>query len=641
MVVWYGFRISMIYSMDMRLFLQFPKDLINNPKPMANSLEELARLVRHFILTSTTEAGSGHPTSSLSATDLMSALYFKYLRFDGKDPKKANNDRVIFSKGHAAPLFYALCRVAGWIDDKEIMTLRKKGSRLQGHPTPAFPYSEAATGSLGQGLSVGVGMALDAARSGLNYRTYVLMGDGEMAEGQVWEAIQIAAYYKLNRLIGIIDVNRLGQSQETMYGHDAKAYADRVQGFGWHVILIDGHSLGEITKAFDEALSVQDRPVMIVAKTLKGSGISFLADKDGWHGKALPPADFERALKELGAVHTSKIGEVQKPEHVSRKETAPSPLALPTYQLGDLVATRKAYGEVLASCVSRTPQIFVLDAETKNSTFAEIAAKKFPENFAEMFIAEQNMVGVAVGLAQRGRIPFLSSFAAFLTRCFDQIRMAAVTGANIKCVGSHVGVSIGEDGPSQMGLEDIAMFRSIHGSIILYPSDAVSTLHLVESMIQTPGIIYLRTSRPATPVLYDAQEKFPIGGSKVLRSSSKDQVTLVAAGITLHESLSAYESLQKEGVSVRVIDAYSVKPIDAATLQKAAQETKALLVVEDHWFEGGLGDAVLNVFAEKKSVPIYKLAVHEMPGSAKPEELVEMAGISASGIARKVREILS
>ncbi len=605
-----------------------------------DNLPELAKLVRYFILKATTEAESGHPTSSLSATDLMTALYFKYLRYDAAHHQAPNNDRVIFSKGHAAPLFYALCTAAGWINEAELLTLRKMGSPLQGHPTPLFPLSEAATGSLGQGLSIGLGMALQARRTGMNCRTYVLMGDGEMAEGQVWEAIQIAAHERLNNLIGIIDVNRLGQSQETMYGHNVEAYATRVRGFGWETIVIDGHSLPEIERAFAAALKIADRPVMLVAKTFKGKGISFLENKDGWHGKALSRADLAKALQELGPVDAQATGVVALPEPQQPKAVNLQPLPAPRYELGSVVATRKAYGEVLASLVSRYPEIIALDAEVKNSTFAEFVAKNYPDNYAEMFIAEQNMVGVAVGLARRGRVPFISSFAAFLTRAFDQFRMAAVSQANIRCAGSHVGVSIGEDGPSQMGLEDIAMFRAIHGSTVLYPADAVATAALVETMVHTSGVVYLRTSRPATPVIYGAGEKFPIGGSKVVRSSAQDKLTLVAAGVTLYEALKAHDILQKDGIVVRVIDAYSVKPIDESTLKKAATETQALIVVEDHWFEGGLGDAVLNALATHKTAPVYKMAVTTMSSSGKPEELMEAAGITAAAIVKKVKGIL-
>ena len=605
-------------------------------------LKELAKLVRYGILTSTTEAGSGHPTSSLSATDLMTVLYFKYLRYDCARPEHPNNDRVIFSKGHAAPLFYSLYAAPGELSQKDLLQLRRLGSPLQGHPTPQFRHAEAATGSLGQGISIGVGMALNAKYlDHVPHRVYVLLGDGEMAEGSVWEAIQSAAYHKLDNLIAIVDVNRLGQSQETMYGHDTEAYAKRIAAFGWDVAMIDGHDISQIEKAFEQLSTDNGRPKAIVAKTLKGKGVSFTEDKPGWHGKALSPSDLEKALKELGPVDTKLRGEIRKPEDLKPKAASPVVASPPLYKKGEQVATRKAYGNALARLVDQYPTLISLDAETKNSTFAEILMQKKKENYFEMFIAEQNMIGVAVGLARRGKIPFASSFAAFLTRAFDQIRMAAVSEANIKVVGSHVGVSIGEDGPSQMGLEDIAMFRAVHGSTVLYPSDAVSTEYLVEEAIKTPGIFYLRTSRPATPVLYDVGEKFPIGGSKTLKSSAKDVLTVVAAGVTLFETLEAYERLAKEGFSIRVIALYSVKPVDRETLLRAARETKAIVTVEDHWAEGGLGDAVLDVFAEKSSVPIFKIAVREMAGSGKPAELVEKAGISANAIIKKVKEILA
>lgn len=608
---------------------------------MGPSLEELARLVRYYILTSTSEAGSGHPTSSMSAADLMTALFFRYLRFDCEKPSYPNNDRVIFSKGHAAPLMYALYAAARAIPPEELKTLRQMGSRLQGHPTPHFPYAEAATGSLGQGLSIGVGMALNAKYlDKLPYRTFVLLGDGEMAEGSVWEAIQLAGHHQLNHLMGILDVNRLGQSQETMLGHDIEAYVWRIASFGWQVVSVDGHSMEDILRAFDTLLDGDARPKMMVAKTLKGQGVSFLADQPNWHGKALSPADLEKALRELGTVDTSLKGVIQKPENLVPAIRQPVDVSPPTYKKGDAVATRKAYGNALARLAGKYPQLVAVDGDTKNSTFTEILSQKYPDRYFEIFIAEQNMMGVAVGLAQRGKIPFASTFAAFLTRAYDQIRMAAVSQASIKCVGSHVGISIGEDGPSQMGLEDISMFRAVHGSTVLYPSDAVSAEYLTEEAIKTPGIVYLRTSRPATPVLYDVGEKFPVGGSKTLRSSPKDLVTVVAAGVTLHETLRAYDLLQKEGVAIRVIDLYSVKPIDEAALAKAAQETKALIVVEDHWWEGGMGDAVLNVFAARHLVPIIKMAVRDLPGSGKPEELMEAAGISAKAIVDRVKKAL-
>ncbi len=571
----------------------------------------------------------------------MAALYFKYLKFDLQDPQHPNNDRIIFSKGHASPLFYALYAAAGVVSDAELKSLRRLGSIFQGHPTPDFKYAEAATGSLGQGLSIGVGMALNAKSiDHLPYRTYVLLGDGEMAEGSVWEAIQIAAYYKLDNLVAIVDVNRLGQSQETMYGHDAEAYSQRITAFGWDVVTIDGHSYAEIEKAYESCLNANGRPKAIVARTLKGKGVSFLEDKSNWHGKALSAADLEKALKELGPVDLKLVTGIQKPENLKPKTVTTTDVPPPSYKKGDAVATRKAFGNALGRLVAKYPDLISIDAETKNSTFAEAMLEKKKENYFEMFIAEQNMIGVGVGLTRRGKICFASTFAAFLTRAFDQIRMAAVSQSSIKCVGSHVGVSIGEDGPSQMGLEDIAMFRAIHGSTVLYPSDAVSAEYLVEELIKTPGIGYLRTSRPANPVLYDVGEKFPIGGSKTLRSSAQDQVTLVAAGVTLIESLQAADALAKDGVHIRVIDCYSVKPIDAATLKKAASETKALIVVEDHWSEGGIGDAVLDALATSRSVPVHKMAVHGMPGSAKPQEMVVWAGIDAASIAKKVRSLL-
>lgn len=610
-----------------------------------STLQELAKLVRYHILVSTTEAGSGHPTSSMSATDLMTALYFKYLRFDLKDPQHPNNDRIIFSKGHAAPLFYALYAAAGVLSEEDLKGLRKLGNPLQGHPTPVFPYAEAATGSLGQGLSIGVGMALNARYvDELPHKVFVLMGDGEMAEGSVWEAIQAATHYKLDNLIAFVDVNRLGQSQETMYGHDVEAYSKRIEAFGWEVVTIDGHSLPEIEKALD-LLCDRDgagngKPKALVAKTFKGAGVSFLSDKPGWHGKALSKADLQKALKELGEVK-KETGKIQKPHDLKPKETSSTKAAVAQYKKGDEVASRKAFGNALARLAPQYPDVISVDGDVKNSTFAEIFANATQNRFFEMFIAEQNMMGVATGFARRGKKAFASSFAAFLTRAYDQVRMAVVSQADLKCVGSHVGVSIGEDGPSQMGLEDIAMFRALHGSTVLYPSDAVCTEYLVEEMIHTPGVTYLRTSRPANPVIYDVGEEFPIGGSKTLRSSKQDQVTLIGAGVTLYESLKACDALSKEGISVRVIDLYSVKPIDEAAILKAAKETNALVVVEDHWSEGGLGDAVLNVLAQKPSVPVFKMAVTALPGSGKPEELVEEAGISAGAIVRKVKEIIA
>lgn len=604
-------------------------------------LEKLARLVRFYILTATAEAGSGHPTSSLSAADLMTALLFGgILRFDADHPDHPNNDRLIFSKGHATPLLYALWTAAGKVAEEELMTLRKFGSRLEGHPTAAFPYAGAATGSLGQGLSIGFGMALNAKYiDKLPYRTYVLLGDSEMAEGSQWEALQLAAHYRLGNLIGILDVNRLGQRGETMYGHDLHAYDRRIASFGWRTILIDGHSLSEILDAYEQAQQPGDAPVMIIAKTIKGKGISFLEDGDDWHGKALAKEDLPRALVELGEVERALRGTIAPPDDLRPATRERRKAAAISYSPEKMVATRKAYGNALVRIFPEFPDMAVLDAEVGNSTFAEIFKNRHPERFFEMYIAEQNMVGAALGLSLRGKIPFVSTFAAFLTRAFDQIRMSRYSDANIKFVGSHAGVSIGEDGASQMGLEDIAMFRTVLGSVVLYPSDAVATEKLVEEAARHNGIVYLRTTRKDTPIIYSAQEEFPIGGCKVVRKSGHDRVTVVAAGITLHEALAAYEYLKNEGAYVRVIDLYCIKPIDTAMLADAAKSTGAVITVEDHVAEGGIGEAVRSALAGCP-VPFYSLAVRKIPRSGKPEELLEYEEISARSIVKRVKEIL-
>ncbi len=601
-------------------------------------LERIAKLIWYQTLVSTTQAASGHPTSCLSATDLMTALFFGgTFRFDPDRRDHPNNDRIIFSKGHAAPLFYSLWSVAGKVPEEELLTLRKMGSRLEGHPAMVFPYTEAATGSLGQGLSIGVGMALNAKYiDRLPYRTYVLLGDSEMAEGSQWEAIQIAAHYKLDNLIAILDVNRLGQRGQTMYGHDAGAYVKRIAAFGWHPIAVRGHNLADIQKAYRRAIRIKGKPVMIVAKTFKGAGISFFENKDNWHGKPLPKADLEKVLKEMGPVDHGIRGRMARP-----KDAMPRPRVLkyediqPSYDKP--TPTRKAYGQALLRIAPRYPNIVVLDAETNNSTYSEFFAQKYPERFFEMFIAEQNMIGCALGLAQRGKIPFVSTFAAFLTRAYDQIRMGQYSRANIKFCGSHAGVSIGEDGASQMGLEEIAMFRAALGSVVLYPSDAVSTDKLVEEAARHAGMVYIRTTRKETPVIYSPREEFPIGGCKVVRQSPNDLVTVVAAGITLHEALAAHEELRKNGIAIRVIDLYSVKPIDAATLRKAAAETKKLITVEDHFAEGGIGEAVRSALSEVPAL-VKILAVRKIPKSAKPEELLDYEDISKRAIIEAVWE---
>jgi len=610
-------------------------------KEKSGALEKLAKLIRYFILASTTEAGSGHPTSSLSATDLMTALLFGgFFRFDLEYHGHPNNDRLIFSKGHASPLFYALWAAAGKVTEEELLTMRKFGSPLEGHPTAAFSYAEAATGSLGQGLSIGLGMALNAKYlDKLPYRVFVLLGDSEMAEGSQWEALQLAAHYKLNNLIGIIDVNRLGQRGETMYGHDLDAYKNRISAFGWKTEVIDGHNLEEIVSAYGNVLESKDAPVMIIAKTVKGKGVSFIEDKNGWHGKALNRDEYEQALKELGEVDKTFRGEISKPDDLRPDKQTPRKANDMVYPPEKTVATRKAYGNALRRIYPEFPDMVVLDAEVSNSTYSEIFEGAHPDRFFEMYIAEQNMVGTALGLNCRGKIPFVSTFAAFFTRAFDQIRMSRYSAANIKFAGSHAGVSIGEDGPSQMGLEDLAMFRTVLDSVVLYPSDAVSTERLVEEAARHKGIVYLRTTRKDTPIIYSQDDAFPIGGSKVLRRTDSDRLTIVAAGITLHEALNAYEELKNEGIFVRVVDLYSVKPVDKETLAKAARETKAIITVEDHFAEGGLGEAVKGAF-DMFAVPVYCLAVRKMPKSGKPAELLDYEGISKDAIIKKIREIL-
>jgi len=604
-------------------------------------LEKLAKLIRYWSLVSTTEAGSGHPSSSLSATDLMAGLLFGgAFRFDADRPEHPNNDRLIFSKGHASPLFYALWLAAGKVTEKEMLTLRKFNSPLEGHPTPAFTYTEAATGSLGQGLSIGVGMALNAKYiDKLPYRTYVLLGDSEMAEGSQWEAMEIAAYYKLDNLVGVIDVNGLGQRGETMYGHDLDLYKKRASAFGWEPIVIDGHYFPQILTAYEQTGRVHDKPVMIIAKTEKGKGVSFIEGRNGWHGKALKKDELLRALEELGPIDSTVRGEMQKPEDI-KPEKPKAEKAKPLSYAGDKpISTRHAYGTALERLYPQYPDMVVLDAEVSNSTFAEIFKRTWPDRFFEMFIAEQNMVGSALGLSLRGRIPFVSTFAAFLTRAFDQIRMCQYSDSNIKFCGSHAGVSIGVDGSSQMGLEDIAMFRTILNSVVLYPSDAVSTEKLVEEAAKHMGIVYIRTTREDTPIIYRNDEVFRIGGSKVLKRSTKDVATVVAAGITLHEALAAYDELKKDRIFIGVLDLYSIKPIDVRTLTEAARDTGRIITVEDHFSEGGMGEAVRSALANV-TVAIHSQAVRSMPKSGQPKELLDYEEISRKAIIKKVKKIL-
>ena len=626
-------------------------------------LQKLAKLVRYYILYMTTKAGSGHATSSLSAADIMTYLFFEKLRFDVNDPGNLANDRVIFSKGHASPLLYALWIAAGVIKETDLDKYRQFRSELEGHPTPRFKFVDAATGSLGQGLSIGLGMAIalraqsqkslfarklaqsKQVKSQNFPRVYVLLGDSEMAEGSVWEAIELASYYKVGNLVGIVDVNRLGQSTETMLAWNLDKYRCRIEAFGWDVFMCSGHDFREIGAAFDSLKFSNDKPKMIVAKTTKGKGVFFLENKEGWHGKVLSEEEFKKAIEELGDIDKSVRGRIEEPDtkfenQISKIKITNENSKL-SYKVGEMVATRKAYGEALARFGEVDPRIVSLDAEVKNSTFAEIFKEKYPQRFYEMFIAEQNMVTVAVGLSKMGFVPFVSTFAAFFTRAFDQIRMSAYSRANIKFVGSHAGVSIGEDGPSQMGLEDFALFRSIFGSVVFCPADSVACQRLVEIAAENKGIFYLRTNRPATPVIYGNDESFKIGGSKVLKSSKSDKAVIISCGVTLFEAIKAADELKEEKINVRVVDAYSIKPIDEVTIRKSASEVDGnVIVVEDHYFDGGLGDAVLNVFAHKKDIKVFKLAVSKMPMSGKSDELFDFEGISAEKIVKTVLKIL-
>jgi transketolase len=605
---------------------------------------ELAQQIRVDSIRCTTKAGSGHPTSSMSAADLMAVLLEKYLKYDFNDPRNPNNDHLIFSKGHASPLLYSMYLAAGAIQEAEFMTLRQFGSRLEGHPTPILPWVDVATGSLGQGLPIAVGVGLAGKYlDQLPYHIWVLLGDSEMAEGSIWEALDKANFYHLNNIIAILDMNRLGQRGPTEYQWDGNVYASRARAFGWHAIEIDGHDLAAIDAAYAEAASQSDRPTLIVAKTLKGKGVAEIENKEGWHGKALPADLATKAIAELGGERHIRV-DVHKPATGSPATIAvQGGLDLPRYEVGTTAATRNAFGDALKALGAARADIVGLDGEVSNSTYAEEFAKAYPDRFFEQYIAEQQLVAAAVGMSVRHKIPFASTFAAFFSRAYDFIRMGAISRANIRLCGSHAGVSIGEDGPSQMALEDLAMMRAVYGSTVLYPSDPNQTAQLVAQMADTSGIVYMRTTREKLPVLYGPDEQFSIGGSKVVRSSDKDEVTIVAAGITLHNALDAYEQLKGQGISARVIDAYSVKPIDEETLFAAATEAGNLIVtVEDHWPEGGLGEAVLEAFTQRDgALPrVVKLAVQSMPGSGTPAELMEEAGISAHHIVQAVRALV-
>jgi transketolase len=594
--------------------------------------QELARQLRVDAVRASAKAGSGHPTSSMSAADLAAVLLASHFRYDFDNPRDPRNDRLVFSKGHASPLVYGLFRAAGAISEEEFMTYRQFGSRLEGHPVPVLPWVDVATGSLGQGLPIGVGMALAGKRlDRTDFRVWVICGDSEMAEGSMWEAAEHAAFYGLDNLTAIVDVNRLGQRGETMHGWDLASYTRRLEAFGWDVVEIDGHDVEAIDRAYRWAAETP-KPAAVVARTIKGKGYSKVEDQPGWHGKAIA----EEALDELGPVGDVRV-DVPKPDgrpepHRFQQATAD----WPSYEVGSKVATRKAYGEALAALGGERGDVVALDGEVSNSTYAEIFGEAHPERYVEMYIAEQQMVAAAVGLQVLGWKPFCSTFAAFMTRAFDFVRMAAVSRATVKLCGSHAGVSIGEDGPSQMGLEDLAAFRAVHGSTVLYPCDGNQAAKLVRAMADVEGISYLRTTRADTPVIYEPDEDFPVGGSRTLREG--EDVTIVAAGITLHEALEAADALADEGIGARVIDCYSVKPIDAATLRATGTP---IVTVEDHWAEGGLGEAVLAALADVDDRQrVVKLAVTELPHSGKPAELLAAAGIDAGHIAEAARRLV-
>jgi transketolase len=612
---------------------------------LVQALESMGNKLRIHSIVATSEAGSGHPTSCMSAADITAAVFFYAMRYDVADPKNPLNDRFVLSKGHAAPLLYAAWAEAGAFPVERLKTLRQFTSDLEGHPTPRLPWVEVATGSLGQGLSCGFGMALDSKNLHKTPNNiFVFMGDGEVAEGSVWEAAELASYYKLDNVIGIVDVNGLGQSQLTMYGHDSEVYRRRFEAFGWHAIAIDGHNMRDIIAALDESIAVTDKPSVIVATTKKGKGVSFVEDKEGWHGKAFKKGDeMEQAIGELQAKINGSIDlkvtppSGERPGDSAKVETKPK---YAEYPLGQEVATREAYGDALARLGDVNPLVVALDGDTKNSTYSEKFMKSHPERFFESFIAEQNMVGAAVGLSAMGKIPFASTFACFLTRAYDQIRMSAISQANLKLCGSHAGVSIGEDGPSQMALEDLAMMRAIEGSTVLYPSDAVATEQAVNLAARNKGIVYIRTSRPKTPVIYSSTEEFKIGGSKVVKSSGMDQATVVGCGVTLFEALAAYDELKKTGISIRVIDLFSVKPVDEETLRVCGKETNNLLItVEDHSGWGGIGDAVAGAVSPV-GIRVHQLAVREVPRSGKPEELLAAYGIDRSAIVQAVKQLV-
>jgi len=613
------------------------------------ALKNIATRLRIDSIRATSEAGSGHPTSCCSMADLMAALFFAEMRFDPKAPQNPDSDRFVLSKGHAAPILYAAWAEAGAFDRSELLKLRRIDSDLEGHPTPRLSFVDVATGSLGQGICAAIGIALNARRIKSAYRTYVLLGDGESAEGSVWEAANVGSADGLDNLCGITDVNGLGQSRPTMWNHHMEQFERRWSAFGWNAIVIDGHDMNAILDALEQARNTTGRPTMILARTIKGKGVSFVEGKEGWHGKAFKKGEeMDRAIAELeqqfvpvpeSGPAANLAAQIPKPASVPRAVVTPQPVAPPAYKRGDAVATREAYGAAIAKLGEADSRVVALDADVKNSTFSEKFEKALPDRFYEIFIAEQVMVGAAMGLAARGAIPFPSTFACFLTRAADFIRMAAISNVNVKLAGSHAGVSIGEDGPSQMALEDLAICRAEPNCTVLYPSDAVSTERLVALMAYHPGLVYMRTSRPKTPVIYSNDETFTVGGLKVLRESGSDVATVIGAGVTLFEALKAYDQLKAAGTSIRVIDLYSVAPVDRDGLVKAGRATKGrLITVEDHYAAGGIGDAVAEAVADA-GLTVRRLAVREIPRSGKEDELLERFGISAKHIVEEVRAL--
>ena len=613
----------------------------------APALRNIATQLRIDSVLSTTEAGSGHPTTCCSAADIVATLFFGEMRFHPHDPQNDANDRFVLSKGHAAPILYAAWAAAGAFPREDLLNLREFTSDLEGHPTPRLPFVDVATGSLGQGLTAAVGIALNARRIGSPARTYALLGDGESAEGSIWEAAQMAEHFKLDSLCGITDVNALGQSRPTQLGHDVETLAGRWRAFGWHAIVVDGHDVEALVAAYREARATRGKPTMIVARTIKGKGVSFTEGKQGWHGRALKKGEeLDKALAELRAQIVENAGDppaIQPPAARGSvpdlRPKAPGPMPAPSYGPKDLVATREAYGTALAKLGTLDARVVALDSDVGNSTFSERFEKAHPDRFFQAYIAEQAMVGAAMGLASRGAIAFPSTFACFLSRAYDFIRMTGISMLNVKFAGSHAGVSIGEDGPSQMALEDLAMMRAVPNCAVLYPSDAVCAERLLEAMAYHPGPCYMRTSRPKTPILYAADHAFRVGGSEVLRSSGKDTVTLVGAGVTLFEALKAYDTLAAQGVSARVVDLYSLQPIDEATLRQAARETKLIVTVEDHYPAGGIGEAVESAVANE-GARVHRLAVRDIPRSGKPDELLDKFGISARHIVEAVQALL-